>query len=311
MLVPLDGSPLSEHALPVALGLARRCGAELRLVRVHVPPTPAYGDGISGFESTFDPEARRGELVELEQTTARIRAQGDVKVNSTLLDGAVVAELLSAAKDADLVVMTTHGRGPLARFWLGSVADELVRQIPIPVLLLRPHEGRADLTNEASWRHMLIPLDGSALAEQVLEASVALGTLTKAEYTLFRVIPPMVRGLSVSAEELVGRVDEKMLSQLRSFHDEDRAAAHEYLDRVAKPLRAQSLKVNTRVVVHELPAVAILDEAKAGRADVVALATHGRRGIRRLMLGSVADKVLRASPVPILLHGPRGAKSEP
>jgi nucleotide-binding universal stress UspA family protein len=310
IVVPLDGSPLCEHALPAALALARRCGAELRLVQVHTPLTPAYGDGLSGLESTFDPETRRSEQANLERTVERVRTLTKVKVSSVLLDGAVVPELLSAAQGADLVVMTTHGRGPLARFWLGSVADELVRQIPIPVLLLRPPEGQADLTSDVSWRRVLVPLDGSPLAEQILEPAIALGTLLKAEYSLLRVIAPMVRGLSVTTDEVVGRVDETMLAQLRSFHEADRVAAHEYLDRVAKALRAQSLTVQTRVIVHELPAVAILDEARASRADIVALATHGRRGIRRLVLGSVADKVLRASPVPVLLHGPKGMQNE-
>ena len=89
--------------------------------------------------------------------------------------------------------MTTHGRGPLTRFWLGSVADELVRRASVPLLLVRPHEGVPDLAQEPILQHLLIPLDGSELAEQVLEPAVALGTLMAADYSLLRIYGPLSR----------------------------------------------------------------------------------------------------------------------
>lgn len=88
--------------------------------------------------------------------------------------------------------MTTHGRGPVSRLLLGSVADRLVREVPIPVLLVRPHEAAPDLASEPVLRHILVALDGSALAEQVLEPVVALGTLMQADYSLLRVYGPLV-----------------------------------------------------------------------------------------------------------------------
>ena len=85
-------------------------------------------------------------------------------------------------------MMTTHGHGPLSRFWLGSVADEMVRRATTPILLVRPHEKAIDLAAEPVLRHILIPLDGSALAEQVLGPAAALGSLLQCDdYTLLRV----------------------------------------------------------------------------------------------------------------------------
>ena len=89
--------------------------------------------------------------------------------------------------EAGLVVMTTHGRGAVSRFWLGSVADKLVRQLPMPVLLVRPHEPAPDFAHPPIFRRALIPLDGSTLAEQILPHALGLGGLTQAEFTLFQV----------------------------------------------------------------------------------------------------------------------------
>jgi nucleotide-binding universal stress UspA family protein len=89
------------------------------------------------------------------------------------------------------VAMSTHGRGPLSRFWLGSVADALMRRLPVPLLLVRPQEGAPDLSEEPPLRRILIPLDGSALAEEVLAPALALGGLVGAEYTLLWVVRPL------------------------------------------------------------------------------------------------------------------------
>ena len=94
------------------------------------------------------------------------------------------------------------------------------------------------------------------------------------------------------------------MQQLQEGHEGEQARAKTYLERVAESLRARSLKVETRVLSHDQPAVAILEEAKARRADLLALATHGRSGLPRLLLGSVADKVVRGASIPVLLARP-------
>ncbi len=199
----------------------------------------------------------------------------------------------------DLVVMTTHGYGPLARAWMGSVADKLVRRLPMPILLARPHEATLDLletVHERVFEHVLIPLDGSALAEEILDPALALGALMDAEYTLMEAIEVPVLGYAPAAQAAM--LDERVLEQWR-------AEARAYLERVAARIRARVSVVRTNVTLAP-PAMAIIDYAREHAADLIALSTHGRGGLARMLLGSVADKVIRGADVPVLLQRPRG-----
>jgi nucleotide-binding universal stress UspA family protein len=194
--------------------------------------------------------------------------------------------------------MTTHGHGPLSRFWMGSVADTLVRRLPMPMLLARPHEEALDVLEEVHERafdHVLIPLDGSALAETILDPAIALGQIMGAEYTLVQAIEPVVLGYSPAAQAVA--LDDQVLEQWR-------AESLAYLERVAGRLRERGLAVRTGIA-YGSPAVAIIDYAREHAADLIAMSTHGRGGVARLLLGSVADKLVRGAGVPILIQRPR------
>jgi nucleotide-binding universal stress UspA family protein len=243
----------------------------------------------------------------LDGVVGRLHELSPVRVSSVLRQGGVAAcvQDQAARSDADLVVMATHGRGPLARFWLGSVADEMVRSLPIPLLLVRPREEPPDFAAEPDLARVLVPLDGSELAEQVLDPAVALTAgMPNCEITLLRVVKPALRelflpdslGVAHEAKSLLGRVDDLQHQMIE--------AAEGYLGGVAERLRARGLSVRIVVVSKEQPAVAILEEAATRRVGLLALSTHGRRGLPRLFLGSVADKVVRGSPMPVLLHRP-------
>jgi nucleotide-binding universal stress UspA family protein len=295
LLVPLDGSDFGEHALPLALSLARRLGVPLRVVHVHVSPWGVYGELGGQYDETTDRILRERDRAYLDAVVQRLAAAADVPLSSALLDGPVADAIgwHATAAESGLLVMTTHGRGPLARFWLGSVADALVRQASIPILLVQPKEAPPDLAQEPVLGRVLIPLDGSELAEQILEPALALGAATQAEYTLLRVVQPMKPG---------GHI--QLLKQLQDLHRQDWTEAQEYLERSTERLRSRALTVQTRVVSHDQPAAAILGDASAHGADLIALATQGRGGLKRLLLGSVADKVLRGAATPVLVYRP-------
>ncbi len=301
LLVPLDGFSFGEQALPLALSIARRAGANLHLVHVHVPYDAKYADSLSPFAHAQDVKADERALAYLDGLVQRLPADSGVPVTKVVLEGPGVPEALeqyATTVGIDLVVMTTHGRGPLSRFWLGSVTDELVRMATRPVLVVRPQEEAPAFARELALHHILIPLDGSALAEQVLEPTVALGTLMKTQYTLLRVIGALrVSGLRPPDDSLLG-VSESALEAMRS-------EAEGYLQAVAERMRARALPVQTHVALGSQPAVTILDEAQARGADLIALETHGRHGMRRLIMGSVADKVLRGALTPVLVHRSR------
>jgi nucleotide-binding universal stress UspA family protein len=296
VLVPLDGSAFAEHALPLALAIARRAGAALNVVQVHVPFALMYADSLS--PGSYEAEARvlEQERAYLDGIVKRLASLAPVAVTSALLEGPVVAEMLSGhatVTKADLVVMTTHGRGPLSRLWLGSVADEMVRRATTPVLLVRPHEKGVDLAAEPGLRHVLIPLDGSELAEQILAPARALGGLTEAEFTLLRVYGP-----AIDVAPLTDAVREEVEGAVEQL----RVRAEDYLHRVAERFSGQGCKVQTQAVIGQHPASAILDAAQGLAVSLIALETHGRRGLPRLLLGSVADKVIRGASTPVLVH---------
>ena len=139
ILVPLDGSSPSEQSLPYAAALARRSGAPLQLVYVHTPLI--LGEGVM-YLGMPDIQLWEEEKNYLLKVVDRLKKASLEKVTADLLEGPVAETLQEHAlgKGCDLVVMTTHGRGPVSRFWLGSVADQLVHRLPIPLLLIHTRE---------------------------------------------------------------------------------------------------------------------------------------------------------------------------
>jgi nucleotide-binding universal stress UspA family protein len=296
IMVPLDGSSFGAYALPLALSLARSAGALLHLVHVHLAIVPLFVDALPALDQSFETENRADERAYLQRLAQRLAPNGEIAITTSLLEGPVAEALhaYAATERIDLVVMCTHGRGALSRMWLGSVADRLVRCAPMPLLLVHPQETAPELAPLPLLKHVLIPLEGSALAERALAHSVALGTLTQAEYTLLYVVEPQVGGFGT---ELYGAtIDDQALVQAR-------AHAQSYLERVAVRLRAEALCVRTAVVLGQ-PAQAILDYTRTHAVDVIAMASHGRSGTARLILGSVADKLVRGAPVPVLIACP-------
>jgi nucleotide-binding universal stress UspA family protein len=301
LLVPLDGSTFGEHALPFAYSIAQRTGAVLHLAHVHVLNDPIYVAGMPVIDADLHSLAREHERAYLAQIRERLSSTPELSITCANLDngGSVAGTLARYVETSkiDLVVMTTHGRGGLERAWLGSVADALVRCCPVPLLLLRPGEREPDIVQTPQFKHILIPLDGSALAEQILSPALELGGLAQAEYTLLRAVEPFVlAGYAPLAQ--ASRLDLKLTQ-------EGLAEAQRYLDRVAERLRSAVRPSRTRALLTERPAVAILDEARRQDVDLIAMATHGRSGLARLLLGSVADKVLRGARVPVLMARPR------
>jgi nucleotide-binding universal stress UspA family protein len=309
LLVPLDGSAFGEYALPLALSIAQRAGADVELIHVCTPRIPSvFADGLLHPAPVEPPIEMAGERAQtyLGQLAARLSQRWDVPIRTVVRYG-LAADTLYAyalASAADLVVMTTHGHGPLARIWMGSVADRLIRLLPMPLLLTRPHDVEVDLLaepDEPAWQHVLIPLDGSALSEEILHPALALGRLMGARYTLLYALDPLVAE-HTTPPYAVG-LDLASLAGVRE-------CVLEYLEQIADRLRAQSLQVQTQLVVGSAH-TAILDYTNTHEVDLIAMTTHGCGGVARMLLGSVADKVVRSADVPILLQRPGAERTEP
>jgi nucleotide-binding universal stress UspA family protein len=304
ILVPLDGSPFAERALPSALELARRSRAKLRLALVHHgAPPPVSSDALELY-AEVEQVVLKSERGYLRRVGARLRKALGRSVQSAFLEGPVARALAAHAAEvgADLVVMSTHGRGPLRRIWLGSVADRLIRTLDVPILLVRPaDESDATPADGSAIAQILVPLDGSPLAEYALEPAGKLATLLRAELLLIQVVAPPVVTTDPPLPYPTGIEEE--LTRIRLDQSQD------YLDDVVEQLRGRGLTATGVAVAGIDVPDTILQLARAPRAGLLALATHGRGGLSRMFLGSVTDKLIRSAELPVLVCRP--ARSSP
>ena len=300
IVVPLDGSAFAEQAIGTASTIAQQASAALVFVRVH----ETYS-----FESTYyslvTDLSRRDQEQYLAAIAERVENIHGLVAERTLLDGVVGPSICDFAMglEAPLIVLSTHGRTGFSRFWLGSVADAIVRHASTPVLMLRHRGGIVtELSRAHRFRHLLVPLDGTTFAEEALDPAMMLAGAFNAHLTLLRVVAPVNLPTPVYAASSVappiGDDDEETLN----IHLE---RAEEYARGAASRIRlaAPDLEVDTIVRADESPAAAILAASLTHGVDTVALATHGR-GLSRLVNASVADKVLRAGPDAVLVLRP-------
>jgi nucleotide-binding universal stress UspA family protein len=307
ILVPLDGSRFAEHALPLAAIIARTTGATLRLLRVESDTTIPWNEPTPGAsESKPGPEdSHPAAQAYLEGAAERVRAAFGIPVQQEFAhqQGTISAAIRGdvASRKVDLVVLTSHGRGAVSRLWLGSVADELVRSLEVPLLLVRPGENEAvNLDVAPGIGKILVALDGRTSADGILNPALMLGLAMKAEFVLMHVVPPPITSEYTA---LTSSPDCSALApsiEIVETAERQQASAREYLEKVARRIRDQGSRVQIQLRAGEQPAAAILAEAEKD-IDLIALETHGRSGLSRLILGSVADKVIRGSTHPVLV----------
>jgi nucleotide-binding universal stress UspA family protein len=295
VLVPLDGSDFGEQALPWALSVAGPTGT-LHLLHVVRTVDPAF---ISNAQEHTAQTAQLTAAAKryLEGVAQRLgdrpgRVEAYVEAGRP---GPTIARWAAATR-ADLIVLSTHGRGAVSRFWLGSAADHVVRESAVPVLVVRPDEvgpGPADLPDS-----IIILLDGSVGAEQALDGPRLLGMPDTTRIVLMQVVPtPLVMAPAAQAGIAPSNVDASVL-------ESQRTAASDYLDTSRTRLASRGF----RNVAVEAPtggsvAEVVLERAKQLGNGLIALATHGRGGVARLIMGSVADKVIRSGGPLTLVYG--------
>jgi len=297
LLVPLDGSEFSERTLPIAHGLAKATGASLHLAHVHVSHTPEHFLSNTQFHyqgldlADYEARHREEEIAYLDAIENRLDG---TPVDSVLLEGRVAEQIAEYATSvgADMVLMTTHGHTGVSRMWLGSVADALIRQTVLPILVIHPGDEGSVPKDVSSFKHVLVPLDGSDLSASILPAATEVARATGARLTLLHVVS--------STAVLGARIFPLMPDDITPAMEK----AQVHLDGVADELRKQGLDVAVHVHEHEAPARAISALGTSLGADLIALATHGYGGLKRALLGSVADKVLRGSSLPLLVQRP-------
>lgn len=311
IVVPLDGSSLAESALPFAIAIARRLGVRtLETVTVHTPQgDPLRASGARVRDTRFDYEMLANARAFASDLQRRLAEHApDLTIRSTVLEGPVADTLAEhlAHGEHDLVVMTTHGHSGVSRFWLGSVADRLVRHSPVPVLLLRDLSATVPAEITGLFSDVLVPVDLNDESEEILADAIALAG-ADANYRLLHVLVPTRLAPPPPAYDVA------TASQLaREFppdpHGANRDAAQQHLETLAESLRARGLRVSTRVEMHQSPAEGILATATASNVGLIAMASRGRGPAKRLLLGGVTDKVVRGATVPVLVRVPSATR---
>ena len=289
IVVGTDFSPASDTAVAQAMHIARHTGAELLLVHAGSLPAAAADvpESVSSSLEEFDTlvrEAASADKNALEQLRERLSGQG-VEVSHALVDGFPDVAVCEAAQhsQADVIITGTHGRSGVKRFLLGSVAERVVRVADRSVMVSRNDAGRG------GFKKILIPIDFSDLAMHAIEVGMELAS-DDAEIELLHCwqLPP--QGTSHRATEAVLRP----ILQAISTDVEKRGAE------VAGKYAGESRTIRFRSV-RDAPAQGIQDRLADEDFELIVMGSHGRRGIRRFLLGSVAEATLRHSTCSVFI----------
>ncbi len=304
VMVPLDGSALSEQALPLAVSLAQRIKRGLLLVQVIPRASLSYLprsevtplEFVQAFEVSSE-----GYLRQVKEQLEGTKAGSNVPISISIIKGDAEQAIADLANDQQpsVIVMSTHGRSGLSRWVLGSVADGVLHLTTRPLILIRPdkrisksisenHDLKTDLLDQLpKIKRIVVPLDDSFLAKQVLPHVKNLARLYNAEILLFHALtaqPMLVDGWTFKkdGDQIV----------------RDEVEAH--LKRMVLGLQIDGYRADFAIGLTPA-AEAILAYAATVDADMIAMTTHARAGINRLILGSVTDSVVQGSRLPILI----------
>ena len=289
IVIPLDGSLLAEQALSFLPRFVSPLQTHIDLVCVVQPWVYALGMSEATPISVIN-DLHENWQAYLHQQEIFLQGLG-YTVQSHVLEGDIAAEILALAanKNADLIVMSTHGRSGFRRLALGSVAERVLHNATIPLLLVR--EGAA-LHTTNPIEHLLVPLDGSSFAERSIPLAVELSTQTGATLTMLRV----VQDLDAQNKQIIFKSEEAAEEAVTQW----KLLATRYLDELAKGIKAEGVKVSSMVLSGD-PENLIGTIAETLPADLIVMSTHGRSGVSRWVYGSVANKVLRTATCPVLL----------
>jgi nucleotide-binding universal stress UspA family protein len=320
ILVPLDGSARAESAISVAARIARAYGASITLLRIAGTPVE-YGPYLAP-PSGYAKEAIEADIAGLKEYLEKAAQSADlagINVETKALFGAVAPTIIAAAEvyHVGLIVMCSHGFTGFKRWMLGSVADKITRHAPVPVLILREGAPLPALASHQPVR-ALAALDGSPLSEAVFEpvaylvAGLAHATSQQGELRLLRVVDLPFTSGKLKSQAYID-------SETRG---EAVKAAQGYLGSLTARLEEGGLAdlniaVTTAVESDPDVAEAIIKQAESvegGPVDLIAMATHGRGGMQHFVMGSVTERVLHHSKLPLLIVRPpkeqQGSKKE-
>jgi nucleotide-binding universal stress UspA family protein len=311
ILVPLDGSALSEAILPHAIAVAQATKSALLLLQVLEPVfEPIFGTvGLSEYVEEEQLVEMRDEQfaaihLYLEEIASQLRTDG-LEIYTKVIEGNHPATQILWETEHDplltMIAMMTHGRRGLLHWLFGSVTAEVIQVTPRPLLLLRPQESDRlfSMTNfkVASYKNIIVPLDASEFAEQALDQASELALAMNTTLHLVSIIsPPHTLPIHIH----IHKEGESQSLMRASLHQKEVERHTHYLQQKADSFKEQGIRVQTDVASGH-PAEEILRFSSLHQETLLVMTTHGRSGLRRILLGSVAMKVVQEAHVPVLL----------
>ncbi len=312
ILVPLDGSSLAEKALPLAARLAKVSGGTITLLHISnltIEYGPYMAQPFAYIESTLEADIEQARLYL--DDIERSPVLKNIKVQKEALSGEPAQCILDFAQsDADLIIICSHGRTGFKRWAMGSIAQKVARYSTKPVLIVNSEHTAFPATTTTSTHpiNILVGLDGSALAEAVLlpaaQLSAALNASGKGSLHLLRVV------------EIIQEMRHEATTTINEMNEQTVAIARTYLQKVENRLQSGDfamfhLKVTASIATSYDTADILVREAEQGErrddgtehegCDIIALATHGLGGLQRWVMGSVTERVLGSTKLPMLI----------
>jgi nucleotide-binding universal stress UspA family protein len=291
ILVPLDGSSLAESVLPLARFIAEQYGATLILFHVVEKAAPGAIHGEHHLQDVREAKAY------LEDAARQVSSVGvTILQNVHEVQTAGVAQMISdhvGELQADLVVLCAHGHGGLRDAVSGSIAQQVIRQVTVPVAFVRPNHG--NVFGKDGVHQLLLPLDGSQAHEVAIPVAVSLAQTCAATVRLLTVVPTNDT-LSVK-EAITGRVSPRATALTLDIRAQQ---AEEYLRQVSRNFSAQSVPATTQVSRGD-PLTKLMESLSAEQVDLVIMATHGHSSIDAHWEGSLTPRFLPKTPVPVIL----------
>lgn len=292
IVVPLDGSVLAASAVPVAATLAQRTDAAIALVRVVESP-----DEIRARVSAAERERREDARADLATVAAQLRHDHDIPTTIAIRQGSPVDNIVALASDleGDLICMATHGRSGLRRVIVGSVAEQVLHDALVPVMLVRPG---VTLRSDMADAVIMVPLDGSERAEMALPDAMGLARIFGATLDLVR-----VWNVSTPASAVAPYAIDEHQTLFDVMLDATEGSVVAYLESVKARLTPDGTDVRI-IALRGDAAEQLCTAISTTRPMMVVMGTHGRSGVARWVLGSVAAEIVRGGIVPILLVRP-------
>ncbi len=290
ILVPLDGSELAQIALPYADKLARVLGSQITLIYVSESADDRYHHMHQFYLQQMVENVKQNSERHFDNQERKT-----IKIDSVILAGDPAEEIVKYAgqEDIGLIVMSTHGRSGIRRWAMGSVADKVMRATKQPLAIVRAKGARPDMLGERSiLSKILVTLDGSKEGEAVIPHVEELASKLQAEVILLQVIAPDYHIYASGGPEY-GVYAEQQMESMKKF-------VRDYLDEIIARLEQREVIAKAEIILGTA-AETIINFADQINASLVAMTTHGRSGVSRWAIGSVAERVLRAGNTPLLL----------